>query len=117
MAALAGITLIWPATPLGGLWALNPDAYAELAPLGRSIGLPFLVLSLTLAMAATGWFRRTSWGWQLATAIIALQIAGNLITLARGEVWKGTVGALLAGALLFYLLRPPVRAAFRGVAS
>lgn len=113
MAALAGTTLLWPGTPLDKLWTLNPEAHVQLAALSRAIGVPFLFLSFLLAAAAIGWFRHRLWAWRLAAGIIALQVAGSLINAGRGELAKGSVGTLLAGALLFYLTRPRIRAAFR----
>jgi hypothetical protein len=44
-------------------------------------------------------------------AIIAIQFLGDLVNAFRGDVVRGGVG-FIAGALLVYLLRPEVRAAF-----
>ncbi|MFI5106252.1 MAG: dolichyl-phosphate beta-glucosyltransferase, partial [Terriglobales bacterium] len=78
MAALAGTTLAWPGTPLDKMWKLNPEAYRQLAPLGRWIGVGFLLLSAALAMAGVGWFRRRLWGYWLAVIIIITQVLGDL---------------------------------------
>jgi hypothetical protein len=57
-------------------------------------------------------------GWLLAVAIIATQVVGNLVNVLRGDFVRGGIGFVIAGALLFYLLRPDVRSAFaRGDAS
>lgn len=56
MASLAGTTLLWPGTVLDHMWALNPRAYKELAPFGRVMGIPFLLLGVALAVAGMGWF-------------------------------------------------------------
>ncbi|MGA3324128.1 MAG: hypothetical protein ABSF45_06620 [Terriglobia bacterium] len=113
MASIAATTLLWPGTILDRLWTLNAPAYARLAPLGRVVGIPFLILSVALAVAGTGWFKRRMWGWGLATAIIATQVLGDLVNVFMGDFVRGVVGATIAGALLFYLLRPQIRAAFR----
>ncbi len=112
MALLAGSTLIWPGTVLDRAWNLNPAAYARLAPFGRTVGIPFLLLSATLILAGIGWFRRRLWGWALAVAIIATQLLGDLVNAFMGDVVRGGFGFLIAAALLFYLLRPNVRSAF-----
>jgi len=114
MAALAGTTLAWRGTILDRMWTLNPKAYAQLAPLGRGVGILFLVLSMALLTAGIGWFRRRVWGWRLAVGIIAIQAAGDLVNALRGETVKGATGMVIAGALLVYLLRPAVRTAFDG---
>lgn len=112
MASLAGVTLLWRGTPLDRMWALNPSAYRELAPFGRAIGIPFLVLSAALFAAGTGWFRRERWGWYLAVAIIAAQAAGDFISMFLGHAMRGATGGAIACALLFYLSRQPIRGVF-----
>ena len=112
MASLAGITLIFPGTVLDRAWRLNPVAYAQLAPLGAPVGIVFLLLAALLAVAATGWWRRRRWGWVLAVVIIATQLLGDFVNLLRGNVLRGAVGVAIASALLFYMVRPRVRAAF-----
>jgi hypothetical protein len=114
MASLAGTSLIWRGTVLDRMWAINASAYRRLAPFGKTVGIPFLLLSATLAVAGTGWFRRRRWGWRLAATIIATQVLGDLVNAFTGEVVKGAVGFLIAGALLIYLVRPRVRAFFGG---
>lgn len=112
MAALAGISLAWPGTGLGEMWKLKPRAYASLVPLGRWIGVPFLLLGVVLATAAIGWFKRQLWGWKLAVGIIATQALGDAANLLLGRYMEGGVGVIIAGALLIYLLRGELRAAF-----
>ncbi len=111
-AFFAFFTLTWRGTPLDHAWALNPDAYKQLTVLGRGIGLLFLALSAGLAMAAVGWFKRRRWGWTLAVVIIAAQVAGDLVNAITGHFAKGALGVVIAGGLLVYLLRRPVRSAF-----
>jgi len=74
MASLAGTTLIWRGTLLDHIWVLNAPAYKQLAPFGKAVGIPFLVLSAALAGSGVGWFRRRLWGWRLAVVIIATQV-------------------------------------------
>src|ERR1700756_1232759 len=71
MAFLAGTTLVWPGTALDHAWALNQRAHRELAPLGRMIGIPFLLLGATLLTAAGGWVLPALWGWRLAASLTA----------------------------------------------
>jgi hypothetical protein len=113
MALLAGTTLIWRGTALERMWVLNAAAYRQMAPYGKVIGVPFVGLSAALAVAGAGWFRRRVWGWRLAVGIIATQVVGDLVNVFTGEWVKGGTGVIVAGGLLFYLMRPRVRAAFR----
>jgi len=45
-------------------------------------------------------------------AVIATQVLGDLINFLKGDYFRGSVGFSVATALLFYLLRPLVRAVF-----
>lgn len=112
MALLAGTTLVFPGTILDRAWRLNPVAYAQLAPLGGPVGIVFLLLAVVLSVAATGWWCRRRWGWVLAVVIISIQVLGDFMNLLRGDVLRGAVGVVIAGALLFYMTRPRVRAVF-----
>ena len=62
MASLAGTTLVWRDTILDRVWAINAPAYARLAPLGKIVGIPFLMLGVLLAVACMGWFKRRRLG-------------------------------------------------------
>src|SRR5262249_29445924 len=112
VASLAGTTLVWRGTPLDRMWDLNPLAYDRLRQFGRPIGIPFIVLGTVLATAAIGWWMRRRWGWRLAVAIITTQVLGDVANALLGRVVEGGIGATIAGALLYYLLRAPMRAAF-----
>ena len=111
-ASLAATTLLWPDTVLDRIWALNPIAYKQLAPLGGTVGILFLLLGAALATAGIGWFRRRLWGWRLAVGIIATQVLGDVVSLVRGDLLRGGTGVIIAGALLLFLLQPKIRATF-----
>jgi hypothetical protein len=112
MASLAATTLLWRGTALDRIWALNPSAHAQLAPLGSTVGVLFLLLGAALATAGIGWFRRRLWGWRLAVVIIATQVLGDVVNGVRGDWLRGGTGVIIAGALFLFLLRPGIRAAF-----
>ena len=90
----------------------NPTAYMQLAPLGRAVGILFLLLGVALITAGIGWFRRRLWGWRLAVAIISTQVLGDVVNCVRGDWLRGGTGVIIAGALLLFLLQPRTRAAF-----
>ena len=112
MASFAAITLLWQGTALDRLWALNPSAYKQLAPVGGIVGIFFLVLGVALTTAGIGWFRRRLWGWKLTVVIIATQVLGDVVNCLRGDFLRGGTGVIIAGALLVFLLRSKVRATF-----
>jgi len=112
VASLAGLTLAFPGTAIDHIWILNPRAHQQLAPLGKEVGILFLLLAVALANAAAGRFKRRIWGWRLAVALIATQIAGDLVNAFSGHLIEGGIGVVIASALLVYLLRTQVRTAF-----
>jgi hypothetical protein len=112
VASLAATTLLWPGTSLDRIWSLNREAYRQLSPLGRVVGVLFLLLGAALTTAAIGWFRRRLWGWTLTVAIIATQVLGDVVNCIRGDWVRGGTGVVIAGALLLFLLRPRLKAAF-----
>jgi mannose/fructose/N-acetylgalactosamine-specific phosphotransferase system component IID len=113
MAALAGTMLVWPGTVLDKLWTLNQPAHKALAPAGSFMGPLFFLLSITLVTAAVGWFKQRVWGWRLTVLIISTQVIGDFVNLMRGDLLRGGTGLLIAGALLFYLLRSNIRTTFQ----
>jgi hypothetical protein len=113
MAALAGTMLVWPGTVLDKLWALNQTAHEALAPAVNFMGPLFFLLSITLAITAVGWFNQRAWGWRLTVLIISTQVIGDFVNLVRGDLLRGGTRLLIAGALLFYLLRSNIRTTFQ----
>ncbi len=112
MACLAATTLLWRGTALDRLWALNPMAYRQLAPLGGTVGILFALLGAALTAAGIGWFRRRLWGWRLAVVIIAVQVLGDVVNCLRGDWLRGGTGVIIAGALLLFVLQQKIRATF-----
>ncbi len=117
MAALAGMTLVWRGTVFDQIWQLNPRALQQVAPFGKIVGILFLILAASLALAGVGWLRRRLWGWRLGVAILATQALGDLVNCFRGDFLRGGVGFLIGGALFLYLLRPRIRNCFKNVPS
>ena len=112
MASLAATTLLWRGTVLDRAWRLNPAAYRRLAPLGSKIGLVFLLLSTALLLSGVGWFHRRLWAWKLAVVIVATQVLGDVVNLARGDLLRGATGVVIASAFLLYLFSSQIRVEF-----
>jgi hypothetical protein len=112
MACLAGFLLLKPGTVLDRVWALNPRAHQQLAPLGPWMGIAFLLLAVVGAYTTRLWFQRRILGWRLAVFAIAIQALGDTINFARGEVVPGLVGLFIAFGLLVLLLSRRVKSAF-----
>lgn len=112
MCALAGETLIWRGTTIERIWELNPTAYRLLAPHGTTVGPLFFLLGTMMIAAGIGWLRGRHWGWVLTVIIFATQCLGDLVNCLRGDLIRGSIGFVIAGALLMYLLSPKVRGSF-----
>jgi len=116
LAAIVSITsavsLLVPGSWLEPMWSVNPRARSTFASMG-----PWAVVLLTLVSAACvgaaiGLWRRRLWGYRLAIAALAINLAGDLtIGVARDR--RSLVGVPIVLALLVYLLRPAIRRSFR----
>ena len=105
-----GFALLAPGSPLESIWLLYPARdrclapYKVLAELGAGAGGGLA--------AACRLLRRRRWGWVLAVVIFTVNGAGDVMQLVTGHPVEGGVGVAVAGAVLVYLFRPRIRAAF-----
>jgi len=112
IASIAGTTLIWRGTVLDRIWALNRNAYNQLAPVGRIVGVAFVLFGAVLLLAGVGWMRRRLWGWRLGLAILATQALGDLVNCLRGDFVRGGIGLAISVGLLLYLRSRTIRSCF-----
>jgi hypothetical protein len=112
MAAFAAITLLKPGTLLDQAWNLNMSAHEQMLPLGRVVGIPFIVLAVVLFLAGIGWFRRRYWGWVLGVSVIGINLAADITHFFLADRLKSGVGMVIASLLLFYMTREKVRGYF-----
>ena len=112
MCAFAAATLLFPGTPLDGLWRVKPDEHRQLLALGPAVGAGFAVLAVAMMAAGIGAWRRRRWGWALAVAIFAVNGLGDASRIVSGAVVEGAIGVAAAAAVLWWLTRPQVRRMF-----
>jgi hypothetical protein len=117
IASIAGATLIWRGTVLDRIWVLNRNAYSQLAPLGRIVGVAFLMLGAVMLIAGLGWKRRRLWGWRLGLGILVTQALGDLVNCLRGDFLRGSIGLAISVGLLLYLRSRTIRSCFAEVPS
>ena len=112
IAATAAVTLLVPATPLSTIWSIKPAEYAELLALGPLVGVGFVALAVVAVTAAWGAFLRRRWAWWLIVVALAVNALSDAVRLVRGDVLEGAMGVVIAGAILWWMMRPAVRQAF-----
>ncbi|MBX2982539.1 MAG: hypothetical protein KF843_07705 [Flavobacteriales bacterium] len=107
------ITLFFPGTAVDGIWAVKPEEYIRLLQHRMMAGAGFLVLVIMMAIAAAGWWRSRRWAWWLVQGILVVNILGDVVRAAGGEVWEGLMGVVLVLALLAYVRSAGVRTVVR----
>ena len=109
----AAFTVLLPGTPLSSIWAIKPDVFVTLNELRPWSGISFLALSVLMGVAAWGCWLGRLWAWRLAIAIFVANGFGDLVQIFNGRVFEGALGSTVVLALVFWLTRPRVKAAFR----
>lgn len=107
-----GTALLAPGSAFEAIWSVYPARRSLLMPYRAGLGPGFLLLGIVMASASIGCFRRRKWGWWLAVAIFTVEGVSDAAQLLLGNLLEGGVGVAVAGAILFYLSRPDVRAIF-----
>lgn len=113
LTALVSITMATPGGPLDVVWAIKPYEHAHLLRLRPFSTAGFIVICAAMAAAAFGTAMRKRWGLSLATAILLINALGDAARAISGAWLSGLIGLSVAGALVWWLTRPRVRAVFR----
>lgn len=113
MAWIAGLSLLFPASFLNRLWALNPPAAAAFRSVGWIAGALLLALGVATAAAGIGLLRRQKWAWWFAVVLFAINGCGDLVSfLVLGDLLRSAAGVVVAGAFLYFLTRRASRSYF-----
>lgn len=113
IAVAAGVTLLWPGTPLDVIWSIRTDdAHQQMLALGWPVGAGLWLVGLVAVVLAVGSLQRRRWAWWLAVAGLAVNGLSDLARLPMGQVAEGLIGVAIAGVLLALLVWPRVRTQF-----
>jgi len=113
MATFIGTLLLFPGSLLEWLWRLNPAARTAFESMGWPSSVLLFLVGAVAAGAAVGIRKRRKWGWWLAVLLFAVNIAGDVLSLAvSGGVGRGVAGVLISALFLLYLVRAKVRSQF-----
>lgn len=127
-----GVTILAVLCVIGGLLALifgslftfmGPTIAAQAAaadeaaamatgPMMMGFGVFGLIMGLLYLITAYGLFGLKPWAWMVAVVVQVLALVSHLAGFFQGQVAGAVVGLLIAGGILFYLMRPHVKAAF-----
>jgi hypothetical protein len=115
MAAFIGSLLLFPGRLFESVWQFNPEARSAFQSMGRLASLLLFVVGAVACGGAVGIYRRRKWGWWLAVLLFSVNALGDAVSLfAPGRTLQGSVGVLISGLFLLYLLQPRVRRQFSG---
>ena len=110
MSFLSALILVLPGSFLSAPRSLNESAFARFETWGYMPALLFAVVGIATALAGRGLLRRRRWAWWFAVAVFAMNIVGDIISLASThDLMRRGLGVVVAGALLMCLLRRDVR--------
>ncbi len=94
------------------MWRLNPHGREGLATLGHWAILLLSTVGVFCAAAAVGLWRGHRWGYRIAVALIAINLAADIINTLLGTEPRAIVGVPIALAILLYLASKRVRLFF-----
>jgi hypothetical protein len=113
VALITGISLLFPNPFWGSLWDLNRSAYLAFERVGRLAGVALVALAIVTGSAGRGLIKRQKWAWWTATTLFAINGLADVVTLVvTRDLVKAGAGAVIAGAFLFRLTQPGLRAYF-----
>src|SRR5882672_9951152 len=117
IAAIVGISLLFPNRLMNRLWELNKPGAALFHSIGRISGVFLLALGVATAAAAQGLLRRKQWAWWFAVALFVIDGSGDVVSLfVTGDWLKSTVGVAVSSVFLYFLAQRHVRG-YLGVRS
>jgi len=110
IAAVVGISLLFPNRLMDRLWELNKPGAALFRSIGRLSGLSLLALGVATASAARGLLRRKQWAWWFAIILFVIDGSGDVVSFfVTGDWLKSIAGIAVTSAFLYFLCQRNVR--------
>lgn len=108
LAVLAGVGGILMALAGIALFVLGAVAFGGL---GALLGLAFLAVAALYLAFCVGALQMKPWAWPLGVVGAAASIILSALQLLGGDVTQ-IVSIVIAGVIIYYLMRPEIKAAF-----
>jgi len=105
MCVLTIALLLFPGTPLDGLWRVNPDAHAAFQSIGGWSIAIMLTVGTACLFAAIGLWRGALWGTQMAIIILIVNMIGDLSNALVNYDYRTLIGLPIVAAMIVYLAR------------
>lgn len=110
IAAVVGVSLLFPNRLLDRLWKLNPAGAAFFHSIGPISGVFLLALGGAMFAAARGLLRGRKWAWWFAAALFTVESCGNLISyFLIHDALRAITGFIISFVFLCCLCRRGVR--------
>ena len=113
IAAIVGLSLLFPNPLLDRLWELNKQGAALFHSIGRISGFFLLALSCSTFAAARAMLQGRRWAWWFAVVLFAVDGTGDLVSYCIiHDVLRAIAGILVSSIFIALLLRRDVKSYF-----
>jgi len=112
MSGLATLSLAFAGGPLEVLWRINPEARVAFSRMGLWAVCLLATVCLACAISAVGLWRRWLSGYLLAIGVLTVNLIGDSVTAVLRSDPITLIGLPVGTVLIYYLVRPRVRALF-----
>jgi hypothetical protein len=111
IAAVVGVSLLFPNPLLDRMWELNKPGEALFHAIGRASGLFLLALAGGTFAAALGLLHGRRWAWWFAVVLFSTDATGNVASyFLVHDPWRTITGAIVSLGFLYLLWRREARA-------
>ena len=115
IAAVVGISLLFPNRLLDRLWELNKPGAALFHAMGRVSGVLLLALGAGTFAAGLGLLKRQLWAWWFAVMLFAVDACGDVVSFfTTGDALRSATGVAVSFVFLYCLGQSSVRQYFQG---
>ena len=103
MSFTAAVALLLPGGFLDPMWSFNPRAREGFASIGSWAILLMFALCAACIFSAIGLWRGRRWGHRSATAVLSINVLGDIANGVFGADPRALIGVPIGFALLAYL--------------